>query len=1099
MIVLIIPQVSTSPNPSPTMLGVDLFATTPSAPVDRFNLCRQTISWSKNGIICYALAGDTGPNLNITFLENIDGKNWQLAPAQGLTIRAMESRVPLKLVMVQWSNISTDLAVFDELGNFYILLAGVGLLRNKPNGKAAGALKPGSDSLLLVLGPTPVSAAARSRTAISTPVPGSGAGSATPGTVGNGKTANPGTPANSSGLSSNNSAGAAAKKPTEPEAPSYELTSYNHTEMIYRDVQPSGPKEVLQGNCIAFKWLTVDKPQIMNKPAKWSNELKSYVYGIQQYRPLLLAHPIPTKQACLAVRHSGVVNLYYQGEHKVEYHKLSVDLGAGMSGRSLQLTHALIGFSADKKIVITAYDAVLNAILTYSLTLDWGFLVASALRQSKDPHYHTPKLEQTSPSISVALVHQMKPIAAITSDHSHATPDGDVEMTAALDSHLQSANIGFVETSRLVLIDILLPYHIQTEALDILITYEHLSGPQSQAYFTTHRYRYQDISATLANSFSAIGGSGGAQTSRLYTLVLQDKLTIPGHFCALSLALSESVLVFVLKNGTFVPISRATWKSVNREKQPGIKAESSEQLSVPNKDVYPATLETLFDCGFEFPTLQTENQFAYAISPNMTCVVHLSAANTLSLANLKNLLTFNHELTSIGLAHTHAHACYSNACSDDLMVLVKAEHDKITSPATRQALLSRLNTEAHSAINFHLSSFGKESVDKLLSNPPLQRLLLLQLVLSDLLDNSKTRDIAWVVLNLRFTSFGIMFTLSSIYRQMSKKKSVEDSLEDSIHRAECVYLLIGNVKWLIDFIVYINQELAQLLLAKQDRKNSLVTTENSIALPIILCKIPRLFLMYALSSIGKTHEILKKLHKDLSESNKLFTPMKEALDRFFSACTSLPLKIASFEAFLRDCESLILKEMALKLADRYLLLRLEQDLFCRGKIPLEYMLLANVIIERHGQSISRDSRLSELFFYDTTWIAIGPARIRASDLSGNSSNGALVKSMASGLDALNTSKVVGTIIRQPYSKNEAVDVLRKIFIACSSPVFSGGPSQMGRGYISADKVRKCVRCRSVSLVADPLVFETPHVIALWTMVFQRTCICGSAWVNCIYA
>lgn len=1097
------------------MLGVDSNASMSSVPMDRFSPCHQSISWSKNGIICYALAGDTGPNLNITFLENTDGKNWQLAPSQGLTIRLAESRVPQKLVLVQWSNISTDLAVFDELGNFYILLAGVGLLRNKPNGKAVLSLKLGSDSFPQISGSSVASLAALSRAAMSTPILGIVATASTSSAVGNGKTVNSNTFANPGGSSASRYSGAAAtaaaKQTTEPEAPSYELTSYNHTEMIYRDVQPSGPKDVLQGTCVAFKWLAVEKPQIINKPARWSGELKSYVYGIQQYRSLLLAHPILTKQACLAVRHSGIVNLYYQGEHKVEYHKLSVDLGAAMGGRPLQITTALIGFTADKKIVITAYDSILRMILTYSLTLDWGFLVASALRQSKDPHYHTPKLEQIPPSITVTLVHQMKPLAAISSDHSQTTPDGDIEMTDASDPHAQDENfgLGFVERSRLVLIDILLPYHAQAEDLDVLITYEHFSGPQSHISFTTHRYRYQDVSSTLANSFSAIGGSGNPQTGQLYKLALQDKLTVPGQFRSVSLALSDSVLVFILTNGSVVPVSRATWRSFSNEHNPDekteLKTEPLETPAIAKEEQFPATLSTLFDCGFTFPKLPTEKQFAYAISPNMTCVVHLNAANTLSLANLEKAQSLNTELTSIGLAHTHAHACYSNACSDDLMVLVKAEHDKLTSPAVKHALLSKLNTEAHCAINFHLSSFGKESVDKLLSNPPLQKLLLLQLVLSDLLNDSKTRDIAWVVLNLRFTSFGIMFTLSSIYRQMSKKKSVEDSLEDSTHRAECVYLLIGNVKWLIDFIVYINQELAQLLLAKHDCENSLVTTENSIALPVILCKIPRLFLMYALSSIGKTHEILKKLHKDLSESNKLFTPMKEALDRFFSACTSLPLKIATFEAFLRDCETLILKELALKLADRNLVLRLEQDLFCRGKIPLEYILVAKVIVERHGQSISRDSRLSELFFYDTTWIAVGPARHRvfnstpSSDSSMASFNGVSAKLIGSGLDSALNSKVVGTIIRQPYSKNEGIDVLRKIFIKCSSPVYSGGPSQMGRGYISADKVRKCVRCRSISLVADPLVFESSHVIALWTMVFQRTCICGSAWVNCIYS
>ncbi|RKP32684.1 hypothetical protein METBISCDRAFT_11921 [Metschnikowia bicuspidata] len=947
-------------------------------------LLHCAISWSKTGIICYSLAGDTGPNLNITFLENIDGKNWQLAPAQTLTIRPVDTQPAQKVVFVQWSNISTDLAVFDELGNFYILLAGVGLLQNR------GVEK---------LTPTP-------------------------------------------------------KPIEEPETPPFELTSYNHTEMIYRDVQPLGTKEPSQGSCIAFKWLPVEKPHLVNKLAKWSAESNAYVYGIEQYKPLLLAHPVLTKQACLAVRRSGIINLYYQGEHKVEYHKLTIDLGTRGSSAPLQLAKALIGFTADKKIVITAYDTALGLILTYSVLLDWGFLVNSALRQSKDPHYHTPKEEQTAPTISAELVHQMRPVAM------------NVDMERALDATPQEADTPPVETASLVLIDILSPYHAQTEHVEVLITYEHFSAAKPVVSFTTQRFWCIDLTQNLAGCFSAVCSSSAAPTSPLYTLQLQDKMTVPGRLREIHLALSESMVLFELKSGDFLPISRATWAFCGETTL--VKSEPLEPAQQPQSVTMPAvtTIASLLDCGFRFPQLLcARRSFACSVSPNMTCVAYLEPANdALSLVTLDRGPGSSLDTVCVALAHTHAHACYSNACSDDLMLVIKAEHDRIAGSAQQQQFLDKLNVEAHGAIHFHLSSFGKESVHKLLSNPPLQKLLLLQLVLSDLSGNRKTREIAWVVLNLRFTSFGIMFTLSSIYRQLSKKNPAYDTLEDSAHRAEYVYLLIGNVKWLVDFVIYLNQELTQLLLLKQNPGDSLVTMHNSIALPVLLSKIPRLFLMYALSSIGKTHEILKKLHKNLSERNKLFTLMKDAIDRLFSVCTSPPWKMAAFEAFLRECESHILKELAPKLAERELMIKLEQDLFCRGEIPAEYALLAELILDRHALSIGRDSRLSDLFLYDTSWIAIGPATPYSAE--------------PMNVDSTTARKTHGTVIRHAYSKLEAVDALRKILITC--------PSQ----------VRKCVRCRSVSLVAYPQVFDTVHVVALWTMVFQRTCLCGSAWVNC---
>lgn len=1075
-----------------TMVTRDATASKPPPAASLLRYCTRTVSWSKNGIICYALATENGPNLNITFLENIDGKNWQLAPAQGVTLRPQDSRVVYPIVWVQWSNISTDLAVFDELGNFYILLAGVGLLKNqkqqkmvqnsfKSNGNSSGN---GLDNGLGSLGPSLTS--------------------------------------NSKPSTGDVTNGAESTKSDEPEAPLYELTSYNHTEMIYRDIQPSGPNQMSQGACVAFEWLPVDKPQIVNKPAQWLHESGSYVYGINQFKPELLAHPIQTKQACVAVRRSGIVNLYYQGEHKVEYHKLTVDLDSNPSELSLHLTHASIGFSADKKIVIVAYDAALNQILSYYLTLDWGFLINLAQRQRKYPHYHTPKEEQTPPSLVASLVHRMAPSAFVNAGVELNNMDKKENDSVADFARTGSNNPGFegvpLETSRLVLIDLLSPYHEQTQHLDVLITYEHsTSTRQPNVFFSTLRFRFEDLATKLPLCFASIAGLGDPQTGQLFTLTLQDKFVVPGRFHAISLALSKTFVLFVLKSGDIIPVSRSTWKAIPRGKieDDDVSTIKQEDLVTP-KPLKPnpsMTMSSLLDCGFSLPKLAHSNkQFSFAVSPNMTCIVYLPTGGdaNLSISMLeKTSRVKEFELTYMGLAHTHAHACYSNSCSDDLMALVKASYDRIESSNLRQVFLEKLNTEAHSAINFHLTSFGKESVDKLLSNPPLQKLLSLQLTLGDLSDNKKPRDVSWVVLNLRFTSFVIMFTLSSIYRQM--KKSMDDSMEDSIHRAECIYSLVGNVKWLIDFIVYLNQELAQLSLSKLDSQNSRVTMENCLALPIILCKIPRLFLMYALSSIGKTHEILKKLHKELSESNKLYTPMKEALDRFFIACTSLPLKITTFEAFLRDCEVRI-SELVEKLADRSLLHRLEQDLFCRGKIPQEYAQVAATILDRHSQSIGRESNLLQMFFYDTKWISVGSAdeQLKPPLLSKHLTNfvshetqNGVGRSSANGnvmdIDSLEIPKSgTGTIIRQPYTKNEAVDILRKIFISCSSPVFSGGPSQMGRGYISAEKIRKCVRCRSVSLVADPLMFETLQVIALWTIVFQRSCICGSAWVNCIY-
>ncbi|OBA20586.1 hypothetical protein METBIDRAFT_230170 [Metschnikowia bicuspidata var. bicuspidata NRRL YB-4993] len=968
----------------------------------------QSISWSKNGFICYAFPASLGHNLNMTFLENTNGANWLLADPHKLTIKPLENSALPNIQLVLWSNILTDLAIFDEHGNFYVLLAGVGLLRSK-NQK--------DDQV----------------------------------------TAN--SSYNNGTLNKVSTAGSASSNTQDcetTEGPSYELTSYNHAEMIYRDiVQPNVGAEG-DWRCVAFEWLGIDKPQIINKPAKATEDRATYTYGVHLFQSPLLAHPIVTKQACVALRRNGMFSLFHQGEHKVEYHKVSLNLTPNGGEEAVKYTHASIGFTPDKKILITAYEAITEKILTFLVSVDWGFLKESAVRQKSDPQYYTPKDKKNPPQIHASLLHEMSPLPSIQAE-----------------METQGKNTQF-EQCRLSLIDVISPYHLPDSSLDILLSYDVIAADNS-IYSTIHRFQVKEADQLLSISFSSMTGTESNSKRRVSTLAFQDRYSLPYKLKAICTAVSGSIMLFVGEDSTITPINRENWSLLELEIS-GVKLENQEH----NK---PVLINSLLDCGFVIPRLQNDcAPFVFAVSPNLTGIVHLTIGSGepavfTTLERRSNAL--DKKAICLAFSHTHAQACYSNTSSDDLMALILKEYESLADCQARQELIHDIIVESHSAINFQLNSFNKESVDKLLSNPPLQKLLSLQLTMSDLSKKKVTGDIAWIILGLRSTSFGIMFSLSSIYRQMSKKKPVEDNMDDSINRAECIILLVGSVKWFIDLLIYLNQELLQLAFSKNNPQQSLITIENSVALPILMSKVPRLFLMYAITSIGKTHEILKKLHKDLSESNKLFTPMKEALERFFNTSNYLPLKLSNFEAFLRECDDYISKEHTSKGIDRAALLHFEQQLFCDGKIPHEMLSIAHTIIDRFFANNSRDPRLSSLFFYDTRWLEVGPTNIG-------------VKVRARGP----RKNFEPTHVRLQYSETEAIDALRKVFISCNTPIESGGTSLMGQYFNSTYRLKKCVRCRSVSLVSDPLVFESPRTIGLWTMVFQRNCVCGSAWVNC---
>lgn len=856
------------------------------------------------------------------------------------------------------------------------------------------------------------------------------------------------------------------------QSPSYELTSYDNLEMIYRDLVHPEPVQELSSSAkiVSLKWLNIEKVQIINKPAvpmMQDNVPLSYSYGISQYQPRVTTHPIVTKQACVAVRQNGELMLYYQGEHKVEYYKLSSKLSEG----PIFIEKALFGFYDKNTIILTVYEVNSSKIITFSCEIDWGFLEESAKKQKNDPHYQTPLDARTQPKIVTRKIHEMMPLPTYVdnTDYDEDYMDIDNESNNQSNSYL----------GRISSIDILSAYYEKESRLNILVSYE-VENENNAISTTIYRYDLKDHASIVSEAFDNLGSRKGIaklqeEEVKDYTLDFQDKIVRNGRVVSIESCFSDSLILITYDNMKVDIIDRTSMNVVN----------DPEHVKADN------TIENFYDVGYELPSADLRGQFFSAISPNLTSIIYCDLTDEVKSLTLKLIAKPNSQRlapddiikSSVFLAHRHAYACYTNTCTDDLMILIQQEVKSLQEhPQMIEKLVKLIICESHKAINFHLDDFGKESVDKLLSNPPLQKLLSLQLILGEFLgENNTISDISWIILNLRSTSFGIMFLLSSIYRQISKKKPANDTLQDSIARGECIMSLVGSLKWLIDLTVLFNQELLQLSHNRKDDSDSILNLKNSVALPILLSKVPRLFLMYALSSIGKTLEVLKKLHKDLTDSNKLMTPMKEALNRYFTVCNQIPLTLSIFESFLREIDELITKELYSKFSskEKGYSLRLEQKLVCQGEVPEELLPLANKIIEKYAISISRDLKVSDLYFYDVDWIDAG---VNSSHRSKKNLSSPVINNSPNLKDF--------TIPRLKNSDDTFVDALRKIVISINGKFTTR--NKFSNGFLS---IRKCTRCRSMSLSSDPLVFDSPHTIGLWTMVFQRTCVCGSAWVT----
>lgn len=999
----------------------------------RYKEKKSLISWSRNGFIAYAAATKNKYNLYLCYLESTSKGEWQFAKKRGIVIKPqVENSYLPDLTAITWSNFSTDLAVGDIYGNFYILLTGVKITnRNNVNGP---------EQLF-----EDVSA--------------------------------------------------------KPNVPNYELTSCDHMAMIYRDIidnQTSG-KFPTQLQIICIRWLNILKPFIINKPAilnSQGGEEKQkntapflYTYGVEEYLPQGMSHPISSKQGCFVLRQSGELALYYQGEHKVEYHKITANLDFGAT--TTHIKHASIGLYSNTMTIVVAYDAITDNIRTFGIFIDWGYLLESALKQKENPHYCTPLYKQKAPTLKVRLLYEMRPAIELYSSSMQVKIEDD-EMDVDRGSPNESSSC----YSELSSIDMILRGS-GIKNLDIIMCYEYFNEDLSTRT-KIRRYALVPFEETISPFFETLPNNKASGHSKnfedaLFRLVLIDTLERKGEIQRIESNSAETLLILIYTNGGI--------EVIDREKMEVISGRSDFDTSAKNSNEPPSVINTLLDVGFDFPNIPAQQggkpgPVMVAVSPSLSSIVYGDFNNKkddLSFQVLKK--NFEHIspqglfITAVGFALRYSFTCYSNIYSDDLIALIQNEITRVRSLLRRnsaedaqhiEAVVSKfvesIICESHKASNLLLDIFTKESADKLLSNLSLQRLSCLQMLLGELLIHDHlVSDVAQIILSLRCASFGIVFLLSNIYRLISKKKLNEETLGDSAARAECIMSLIGNIKWLVDLMIYLNQELLELSHSRNNLSCK-INMSNSIVLPLTLGKVPRLFLVYALTSIARTHDIFKKLSRDLSKFNKIYPPMKEALKRYFSTFILSPLNLLLFENFLTECDNYITREQTdlTKKKNFSWSIKFEQKLVCRGEIPTEAVPIAEKVIDMYLEYTKKDVKVSEVYFYDVEWLQIGIFNATDTEVREHLS----FQNQVISLNLMNY-----TVPRLQISPNECIDALRKIVIPL--------PSHQLHDRV---KLRKCLRCRSYSLVSNPSVFESTNSMNQWTIVFQRTCVCGGSWV-----
>lgn len=980
---------------------------------------KNAISWSRQGHIAYALDRDhddefikSEGNLRVTYLECIDGKHWQLAPPTFFNIAAMlaessktatgssdntegaannltnknsdnhSTMAPTSNALanpgthrievaptnyVLFSNTGWDLFTADENGYVTILVTGIKrVVNHKPNSDLASA-EDINHNIMQV---------------------------------------------------------------------QFSRTSFNTCEIFYSeyetqnssnaDTDPNRGTNLKRGNQILdVKWLNLDKSVISNIPAlriQQNNENQVlngcaskmgaasddssgyyYRYNAQQHKSYGASHPLPTKQACIAIRRNGELCLYHQQEHGIDYGKVSTFL-EDTKGDGDLIYKSSIAFQKDGKIIIAAYYAGSKILRIYEITIEWNYLQTASKLLAENPNYRVPKEERILPKIVVKKIHQKN-----------------------MDSILEGFT--FVD------IDAISPNFEADSLLDILLKFENKRVSTLDPVKTVIlRYQLENIpvSKSIHQSFKNIASKNGIDVTTFneetYKLSYSQTLSINDSVISLESLHLDMYVAIVLSSGVVKVFQRKTFtEEVNKFTDSSVDGILESSL--------PSSISTLLDAGYEFPTM--DKQVVYcAISPNMCSYVSLPInGNALEVAcvSTRNVDANYFNGTKKGLllakaaafALRHTTACYFGYFTDDLVATIRNDLMVLSRLANENysyRLMISIVQEAHRAINLNID-IPPEQSDKMTQNQPLQRLLTLQLSLGTSENWKKTRSgkIALVLVNLRYVASSVMYTIHTIYSNMQrfarKGFPATDTLLNAKMREECILSVIGVIRWCLDYIVLLSQELLELHSAfkSQNAKQIEKLLKDSIVIPLILGKIPRAFLVFSIANIRRLFSFVQKfiektdpnLTAKITSDNPLgafdaveemflanessmiqrkfggagrvgtganskfgravvTVPTVEAYYRLGLMIKRLPVSLVAFEKFLSEADG-PLRNMKL---DAPMSLAVEQQIVCQGYVSKNFIDAMRKLSEVFNRSVLSQSgtRISDLYFYDVSWL-----------------------------------------------------------------------------------------------------------------------------------
>ncbi|KAF2471912.1 uncharacterized protein BDR25DRAFT_302755 [Lindgomyces ingoldianus] len=822
--------------------------------------------------------------------------------------------------------------------------------------------------------------------------------------------------------------------------------------MAYMRAEVSQSEAEIDG-VVGMHWLAI-LPYEQKNHIAWSASGKGDTWNFRVSTHVFkdAHHPAEGKASLIYLKRHGELKLRFQ-QHDNSWHEVSAILGPMLSTRE-PFTHAAFASNNDNTLLLAAHD-VSGRLYMYRIEAKWNIPVPRPGHAPKP--FEKPDLQV----LEIAVKDNCYPkSSAMVNGDLNSGSESKIRIPAQL-THLSFLPVT-PEKNDGTLPTILAIFSTPPNVVSIDQNQPQQSPFSIIVKWEVHQTQQNQLHSSLDKVTSKKKIVSSVSPRDVFLLKRQPDIVMHSVVLSFFSLWYHMVLSFCYSDGTIEFRKRSTLETIG-------------------PDYNAQTVTSLSQAGFSFSTLEPLLQVA--LSPNHCMAVCMQQDGTIKLRYMEygygSLASdeedARHSAALAALVLQSSTAANQYFSSDDIFAVVgelseKRKRDFIY--LMFQGLNVNIDCGIDDNSNNHLMLLGRSpTFVKTLSAAHL-------LGLQGSVNRSVSSKIAWTILNIKYIT-QILTTIARMHGQIEK----------SPLRPEVVPQLIGICRWIVNFMVYMIDELMALGYKLKDLPQnsfdrptleSRIQETNHSAILILLSSFPRMMMkLWANPLVWVARTAQHYVDKWPSpEVRRIYAPLHQAF-------SDVPFTFTNFDVLVSEAHMLVrnsYKRAGMTEAQRN---EVERELIL-GRVPEVLVPAARRLLgdtlfkedQEGGAFLDRKGMdPAKIIFFDTTWL---------------------------GLHATDHSK--------EWFETHIVDVCQKMVIrgtgAQSHPASMMMRSSRDRsdsgaatGFANDDKkekrkpqLRKCVRCGAyMEDVTQGMPGYAHHHIS-WLMGVAKHCVCGNSWM-----